>query len=92
VAASGGGVMDGLQLTDLIADLHAMSDQLELDLGKAELSGTAPLADLGIDSMTLIDFLAAMERKYGVRVPDDELAAIETLGDVLTALLPGDSR
>jgi acyl carrier protein len=86
--------MDDVVMETLISDLRAMSDQMELDLTGAVITAESSLADLGVDSLNLIDFLASLEKKYRVRIPDDMLAVIETPGDILAALteVPGGPR
>jgi acyl carrier protein len=79
--------MDVIGINDLISDLHAMADQLEVDpTDVVIMAESSMLSDLGMDSLNLIDFLAFLERKYHVKVGDDLLAEIETLGDILVAL------
>ena len=37
--------------------------------------------DLGIDSMTLVDVVVAVEDRFGLVIPDDDWARFETVGD-----------
>ncbi|QKV69013.1 acyl carrier protein [Streptomyces harbinensis] len=39
--------------------------------------------DLGIDSMSLVDLLFALEREHGVEIPDEDLEDITTVGDLV---------
>jgi acyl carrier protein len=38
--------------------------------------------DLGIDSLTMVDVVVAVEDRFGLVIPDDEWARFETVGDV----------
>ena len=38
--------------------------------------------DLGLDSLDLLDLIYAIEVKFDVKVPDDHINRIRTLGDV----------
>ena len=38
--------------------------------------------DLGADSLDVVELLMSVEDKYGVRVPDEELMGIKTVGDL----------
>lgn len=72
--------------------LHELAEQLDLDLEQVPSHGTASLEeDLGMDSLSLMDFLVFLEKRYGVSIPDEELADVATVGDVahvLNELLP----
>ncbi len=79
--------MDRIGLDDLVADLHATADQLDIDLADAVLNEDCSFqSDLGMDSLTVIDFLVYLERRYHVSIADDRLATIDSLGDMLAVL------
>ncbi len=40
-------------------------------------------ADLGIDSLSMIDVACATEDAFGIRIPDDELERFRTVGDAV---------
>jgi acyl carrier protein len=40
-------------------------------------------ADLGIDSLTLVDVVVATEDRFGMVIPDDEWSRFETVGDAV---------
>ena len=39
--------------------------------------------DLNADSLHLVELLVELEDSYGIRIPDDEAARIETVGQVV---------
>ena len=39
--------------------------------------------DLNADSLHLVELLVELEDDYGIRIPDDEAARIETVGQVV---------
>ncbi len=79
--------MSSIGIDDLISDLHSMADQLDIDMTGAIITGSTSIqSDLGMDSLNLVDFLVFLERKYQVKVGDDQLTAVETLGDMLDLL------
>lgn len=43
----------------------------------------AAIADLGIDSLGMLELVAAMERELGVSVPDEQLVGIQTVRQLL---------
>lgn len=43
----------------------------------------AAIADLGIDSLGMLELVAAMERELGISVPDEQLVGIQTVRQLL---------
>ena len=43
----------------------------------------AAIADLGIDSLSMLELVAAMERELSVTVPDEQLVGIQTVRQLL---------
>ena len=44
------------------------------------------VADLGIDSLGVMETVADIEDKFGLHIPDDALRSVETVGDVTRAI------
>lgn len=42
------------------------------------------IAELGIDSLELLEVIGTLERELDVRIPDDQLVGIQTVGQLLT--------
>ncbi len=42
--------------------------------------------DLDIDSLSMVEIAVQTEDKYGVKIPDEDLANLRTVGDVVTYL------
>lgn len=40
--------------------------------------------DLDVDSLSMVEVAMAAEEKFGVKIPDDELPNLKTVGDVVT--------
>ena len=57
--------------------------QKELGVSKKELTNEAKLADLVSDSLQLFELLLAFEREFDHMVSYEEVASIETVGEVL---------
>lgn len=51
-----------------------------------EIQGTAALEELGVDSMTLVDVVLELQDAYSVEFPDDALAEIQLVQDLIDAL------
>jgi acyl carrier protein len=58
-----------------------------LDLRDAALApGTHFADDLGADSLDLVELVEALEQEFGVRIDDQELADIATVGEAYSLL------
>jgi len=56
-----------------------------------QLTRDTVIATLGMDSVAVMELVSYFEEKLGVRIPDDELARIRTVGDLrdtIARLLP----
>ncbi|MEU3621779.1 acyl carrier protein [Amycolatopsis coloradensis] len=74
-----------------------MADNAEILAGLAEIveevAGVAQddvtaeksfVDDLDIDSLSMVEIAVQAEDKFGVKIPDDELANLKTVGDAVT--------
>ena len=61
------------ELRDLIAEIAE----------KDEIPDDVSFKDLGIDSMMGVEIVAAIERKYQVKINDDELVEVTTLNNAM---------
>ncbi|MBO4539322.1 MAG: acyl carrier protein [Clostridia bacterium] len=62
-----------------------IADALMID--ESEITeGTRFIEDLHADSLDIVQLIIAMEREFGKRFSDEEIAKIKTVGDVLTYL------
>lgn len=41
------------------------------------------VADLDIDSLSMVEVIVAAEERFGVKIPDDEVKNLETVGDAV---------
>jgi len=67
----------------------------ELSLDPAKIDPNAPLADLGVDSLTFIEFMFKVEDEFGVKVSDEDLRNIKCLADLerhVAASLPAGGK
>ncbi|MBC7803549.1 MAG: acyl carrier protein [Candidatus Parcubacteria bacterium] len=54
----------------------------ELSLDPGKIDPAAPLADLGVDSLTFIEFMFKVEDEFGIKVADEDLRSIKCLADL----------
>lgn len=62
----------------LTENLDVSADQITIDSDFSK--------DLGLDSLDLVEMVMALEEEYDVVLPEDMLAGIATIGDVIDIL------
>jgi acyl carrier protein len=73
-----------ITVVEVSDDLRGLADRLDVDLDGVEITEESSLEyDLEMDSLNLMDFLVFLEKKYGVRISDDRLGDVSTVGDVV---------
>lgn len=66
-----------------IRDILAKQFQIDAD----KITMTTDIAeDLGADSLDVVEMLMTIEEEFGVTVPDDDVMAFKTVGDVVAYL------
>jgi acyl carrier protein len=50
------------------------------------VEGVSMIMKLGLDSLDILQIVATVEKKLGVKVPDEELKKIDDMGSFLTAV------
>jgi len=68
----------------LAALAEILADVARID--PADVTHQARFDDLGIDSLTMVDAVVALEDRFGLVIPDDEWARFETVGDAVAHL------
>ena len=69
--------------TDIQAELAAIVEEIagvpadDVQLDKAFV------ADLDVDSLSMVEIVVAAEEKFGVRIPDDQVKNLKTVGDAV---------
>lgn len=43
--------------------------------------------DLDLDSLTMVEVVVACEERFGVRIPDDDVPGLKTVGDAVAYVL-----
>ncbi|MBR4225024.1 MAG: acyl carrier protein [Oscillospiraceae bacterium] len=65
------------KVKELVVDvLSADEDSLKLD--------TDISADLGADSLDVVDLIQAIEDEFGIDIPDEDAQGIKTIGDIVS--------
>lgn len=61
----------------------ALAKQLNIDEDRITLDARLK-ADLGADSLDLLELLMTLESDFGISIPDEDLAKFVTVGDVMS--------
>lgn len=62
--------------------IELISNTLEID--KKDINEKTNLvADLGVESLDLVDLVAAFEEKYEFEIPDKDIKNLQTVGDII---------
>ncbi|MBB5118955.1 acyl carrier protein [Streptomyces eurocidicus] len=67
--------------------LHAIAKIVEevTGVGSAEVTAEKSFTDdLDIDSLLMVEITVAVEDRFEVRIPDDRVAELRTVGDVVS--------
>ncbi len=57
-------------------------DQLDVDEDKVTQSASIT-DDLGADSLDVVDLVMSFEEEFDIEIPDDQVAKIKTVGDIV---------
>ena len=64
------------KITDIIAE--------QLDVEVADISAEKSFTDdLGADSLAIVELVLALEEQFGIKIPDDKVDNIKTVGDAV---------
>lgn len=69
-------------LTKICAQLKEIVPSPDLEIGPE----TQLRAGLGLNSLDAVDLVMALEDEFEIELPDEELQAFETVGDVVAAV------
>jgi acyl carrier protein len=72
-------------MVDRDEELYSLLSRAALAVTGRRLDGldmATRLADLGIDSVSVLEMIGFVEDELGLRFPDDEIARVETVRDV----------
>jgi acyl carrier protein len=77
--------MTDSEVTDAVNEVFADSFEIPREQIKPEAQ---IFADLGLDSLDVVDLVAAIQKRFGIQVRDDErIRSIRTLQDLYTYLI-----
>ncbi|MFH0522050.1 acyl carrier protein [Streptomyces sp. M41] len=71
---------------EMIVEIINLTLRTAPDL-EGEVTADSSFENLGMDSLTRIDLLAAVEKNFGLSVPDDKVADLLRVSDVADFLM-----
>jgi acyl carrier protein len=66
--------------------IRAQLDSIKVE-GAREATYETTWQDLGVDSLDLVELVTALEEEYGIRIHDEELKPIASVGDAVALTL-----
>ena len=69
--------------TDILTDLAAIVEDIAGVAADQVQADKEFIADLDVDSLSMVEIVVAAEEKFGVRIPDDEVKNLKTVGDAV---------
>ncbi len=64
---------------------QVLSEELHVDADKITMEAEL-IADLGINSLDLADFVYSCEEKFNIEISDEDLGTFNTVGDIVNYL------
>jgi acyl carrier protein len=67
-------------------DLLQMFKKTAMEIAEKDfpnISESTVISELGIDSLGMLEIVGAMERQLKIQIPDESLAGIQTVSDLL---------
>lgn len=71
------------------AELLRTFERTAAEVAEKEFHGVAEstaIAELGIDSLGMLEIIGSLERELRIQIPDESLAGIQTVKDLLNAV------
>ena len=72
-----------LSRTELLAGLAAVLEEVAGTPADKVVPAATFDADLDIDSLTMVEVVVACEERFDVRIPDEALEGLRTVGDAV---------
>ena len=63
--------------------INLISEVLEVDKNKIN-EKTNLIKDLDVESLDLVDLIAAFEEKFSFEIPDNDIKELQTVGDIIS--------
>jgi acyl carrier protein len=72
----------GMNRSELIEKFRAMASEIaEQDF--SHVTEEHAIADLGMDSLSMLELVGSMEREYTIHIPEEDLSGVQTVRQLL---------
>jgi acyl carrier protein len=71
-------------MADTLTDLAAIVEEVAGVPAADVKPDKSFVDDLDVDSLSMVEVVVAAEEKFGVRIPDDEVKNLKTVGDAVS--------
>ena len=69
---------------EILAELATIVNEIAGVPAADVTPGKTFLDDLDVDSLSMVEIATAAEDKFGIRIPDDDLKDLKTVGDAVS--------
>ena len=75
------------QQIDVLTLFSKFASQVEKGKKLPPITLDAKIRDFGIDSVAMMEIIGCFEDEFNVRIPDEKLAMLESVGDIQRVIL-----
>ena len=65
-------------------DIISAVENAGLSVDVTDIKGSDSLSDAGVDSLEIMSFFLAIEEKFNVKFPDEDIDALDTIDDIIS--------
>jgi acyl carrier protein len=73
-------IMERFEILEILTSLIKEKMSVKGEIGESQRF----TEDLGADSLDLMDFVMAVESRFTIRIPDEDLVKLRTVGDAVS--------
>ena len=67
-------------------DILSIVENAGISAPVSKINGATPLREAGVDSLEMMNILLAIEEKFGIKIPDDEIDRLGTVDSIVNYL------
>jgi acyl carrier protein len=64
-------------------DIVSIAESSGLSVDLSNIQGSDSLREAGIDSLDIMTFYLGIEEKFNIKIPDDEIEALDTIDNIV---------
>lgn len=84
--------MAEISADEVLEAVRAEAKEIAPDVSVGAVAADAHIADIGIDSLQMLQLVARLEDRLRVRLPDYELVGIDTVADLVKVVQRADAE